>query len=61
MDVMDLLMSTGVKPNRISFQSPGQNGVAERWVGSCRRDLLDHGLIFNQAHLRRLVKDYISY
>ena len=37
------------------------NGVAERWIGSCRRDLLDHVLIFKQAHLRRLVKEYISY
>jgi len=35
--------------------------VAERWIGSCRRDLLDHVLIFNEAHLRRLVKDYICY
>ena len=25
-----------------SIQSPWQNGVAERWVGGCRRDLLDH-------------------
>jgi len=60
-DAMDLLMSTGIKPKQISFQSPWQNGVAERWVGSCRRDLLDHVLIFNEAHLRRLVKNYISY
>ena len=27
---------------RTSFKSPWQNGVAERWVGSCRRDLLNH-------------------
>jgi putative transposase len=37
------------------------NGIAERWIGSCRRDLLDHVLIFNKAHLRRLVKNYVSY
>jgi hypothetical protein len=28
-----------------AFRSPWQNGVAERWVGSCRRDLLDHVII----------------
>jgi len=28
-----------VNPIRTSFESPWQNGVAERWVGSCRRDL----------------------
>jgi len=60
-DVTDLLVSSGIKPKRISFRSPWQNGVAERWVGSCRRDLLDHVLIFNEAHRRPLMKDYISY
>src|SRR5882724_11497479 len=32
----------GSQPIRTAFRSPWQNGVAERWVGSCRRDLLDH-------------------
>jgi putative transposase len=50
-----------MRPKRITPASPWQNGVAERWIGSCRRDLLDHVLIFNEAHLRRLVKDYIGY
>jgi transposase InsO family protein len=60
-DVTDLLASTGVKPKRISFRSPWQNGVAERWVGSCRRELLDHVIILNDLHLHRLIRDYISY
>jgi hypothetical protein len=38
-----------------------QTVVAWHRAGSCRRDLLDHVLIFNEAHLRRLVKDYIGY
>jgi len=46
---------------RTSYQSPWQNGVAERWVGSCRRELLDHVIIFNEAHLRRLVREYLGY
>src|SRR5260370_3662938 len=37
------------------FRSPWQNGVAERWVGSCRRDLLDHVIILNERHLKRLM------
>src|SRR5258705_11345557 len=28
--------------------SPWQNGIAERWVGSCRRDLLDHIVALNE-------------
>jgi hypothetical protein len=42
---------------RTSFRSPWQNGVAERWVGSCRRDLLDHVIGFNERHLKRLVAE----
>ena len=44
-----------------SIQCPWQNGVAERWVGSCRRDLLDHVIALNEPHLKRLLADYIRY
>ena len=37
------------------------NGVAERWVGSVRRDLLDHVIPLNWRHLRRLLTEYIRY
>jgi len=40
---------------------PWQNGVAERWVGSCRRELLDHVLAINQSHLKRLLSSYVKY
>jgi hypothetical protein len=60
-EVADVLTQCGMKPVRTSPARPWQNGVAERWIGSCRRDLLDHVLIFNEAHLRRLVKDYVAY
>ena len=46
---------------RTSFKSPWQNGVAERWVGSCRRDLLDHLIALNERHLRRLLGEYVRY
>ncbi len=36
-----------------SFESPWQNGVAERWVESCRRDLLDHIIVVTECHLKR--------
>jgi transposase InsO family protein len=60
-DVIDLLESSGVKPKRTSPLSPWQNGIAERWIGSCRRELLDHVIALNEYHLRRLIRDYISY
>jgi putative transposase len=36
-EVLSVLRSIGLKPKRTSRRSPWQNGVAERWVGSCRR------------------------
>jgi transposase InsO family protein len=60
-DVLAFLKATGLQPKRTSIQSPWQNGIAERWVGGCRRELLDHVIPLNEEHLRRLVRDYISY
>jgi hypothetical protein len=60
-DVTDLLKSSSITPKRTSFRSPWQNGVAERWIGSCRRELLDHVIVINESHLRRLLQDYVSY
>jgi putative transposase len=37
------------------------NGIAERWVGSCRRDLLDHIVALNERHLKRLLSEYVRY
>src|SRR5712664_2237868 len=37
------------------------NGIAERWVGSCRREILDHVIALNEQHLRRLIRDYVNY
>ena len=60
-DVVAFLKATGLQPKPTSIRSPWQNGIAERWVGGCRRELLDHVIPLNEAHLRRLVHDYISY
>jgi len=35
--------------------------VAERWVGSCRRDLMDHVIVANERHLKSLINEYIRY
>ena len=60
-EVVAAVRALGSQPTRTSFQSPWQNGVAERWVGSCRRDLLDHVIAINQRHLKRLLADYVRY
>jgi transposase InsO family protein len=60
-EVIDTVKSFGIKPKRTSFRSPWQNGVAERWVGNCRRDLLDHEIVLNERHLKRLMNEYVRY
>ena len=47
-DVISTVIQNGTEPVRTAFRSPWQNGVAERWVGSVRRDLLDHVIVLNQ-------------
>jgi len=37
-----------IEPTRTSFRSPWQNGVAERFVGPVRQELLDHVIILNE-------------
>ncbi|MGC9972585.1 MAG: integrase core domain-containing protein [Bryobacteraceae bacterium] len=59
--VLDFFDSSGIEPVRTSIRSPWQNGVAERWVGSCRRECFDHVIALNEAHLRRLAREYVAY
>ncbi|MDP9002969.1 MAG: transposase [Myxococcota bacterium] len=47
----------GVRQIRISPRSPWQNGYTERWVGTLRRELLDHLIVLGERHLLRLVRD----
>jgi transposase InsO family protein len=60
-EVISFLKSTGLKPMRTSVQAPWQNGIAERWIGSCRRELLDHIIALNERHLLRLLREYVTY
>jgi putative transposase len=55
------IRSMKINAVRTSFESPWQNGVAERWVGPCRRELLDHVTALNERHLKRLFSEYVSY
>jgi putative transposase len=55
------LKASGIKPVRMSVGSPWQNGVAERWVGSIRREMLDHVIPLDERHLMRLSLEYVRY
>jgi len=59
--VAESIKNLGIGPQRTAFRSPWQNGIAERWVGSVRRELLDHVIVLNEDHLRRLLREYVDY
>ena len=51
----------GIEPKRTAFRSPWQNGLAERWVGTVKHDLLDHVIVMDEHHLMRLLREYVDY
>jgi hypothetical protein len=51
----------GIEQVKIAPQSPWQNPYCERVIGSIRRDVLDHVIVLNDRHLRRLLRTYLSY
>jgi len=42
-------------------RSPWQNPYCERLVGSIRRECLDHVIVLNERHLRRILRSYFDY
>lgn len=53
--------SEGVKVVRLPYQSPRANSIAERFVGTCRREVLDHLLIFSARHLEAVIKEFLVH
>lgn len=51
----------GIRDRPTAPRSPWQNGIAERLIGTLRRECLDHVLIFGEAHLRRVLLAYATY
>jgi transposase InsO family protein len=50
-----------IRDRPISPRSPWQNGIAERFIGTLRRECLDHMVIFSEMHLRRILSAYAAY
>ena len=60
-EALSTIKSLAIEAKQTGFCSPWQNGVAERFVGSCRRDLLDHVIVLNERHFKRLMTEYLHY
>jgi putative transposase len=56
-----VLADEGIRTVLCNIQTPRMNAITERWIGGCRRELLDRTLIWNQAHLRRILRQYETH
>jgi transposase InsO family protein len=50
--------SLGIRIIKSPVQAPGANAIMERWIGSCRREIVDRTLIWNLPHLQRVLAEY---
>jgi putative transposase len=55
------IKSLGIEEVVTAPRSPWQNPFVERIIGSIRRDCLDHVIVINERHLRRILREYFDY
>ena len=53
--------AAGVRVIRSAVQALRMNSIMERWIGSCRRELLDRTLIWNQQQLMTVLREYEDF
>jgi transposase InsO family protein len=59
--VSDMRKAMGIEQIVTAPRSPWQNGFCERVIGTIRRECLDHVIVLNEWHLRRVLKEYLAY
>ena len=59
--VMGRIRAMGIRDKPTAPASPWQNGVAERLIGSIRRECVDHFIVLGEAHLCRILRTYARY
>jgi putative transposase len=52
------LAGAGIRTVLCNVQTPRMNAITERWIGGCRRELLDRTVVWNLNHLRRILREY---
>ncbi len=51
----------GMNGIKTSVKAPNMNSIAERFIGSVRREILDHFIIFSQIKLYNILREYVEY
>src|SRR6266542_4447131 len=57
----EVLRSEGVRIIRSPIRAPKANAICERWVGTVRRECLDHVLVLGHRHLDRVLASYVAH
>jgi putative transposase len=53
--------ATGITELRTAYRAPRQNATCGRFLGSVRRECLDHLLVLGETQLRRVLREYVRY
>ena len=61
LDFQHVAQALGIHELRIAPRSPWQSPYVERFIGSVRRECLDHVIVLSRSHLYRLLKSYFGY
>jgi transposase InsO family protein len=56
-----VVVSSDIQELKTPYRSPRANGICERFMGSLRRECLDHVLIQDGKQLQRVVQEYTAY
>ena len=56
-----IFQAAGARVIRSAIQAPRMNSIMERWIASCRRELLDRTLAWNQRHLMTVLREYEDF
>ena len=51
----------GIKPLLTPVRAPRANAIAERVIGTLRRECLDYLIVLNERHLRSVLREYVAY
>ena len=56
-----LARASGIRLVRTPVRAPRANAIVERFLGSVRRECLDHTIILGERHLHQVLSDYARY